>query len=140
MELTCCSNSPLNFPHTFPCLLSVVRTRESEEIFKMADSEESIVNNACDTNGKLTVKTGVSCQHCDKLNAELHKVYVELLSYEKVVSVLQEEIRNLECCRNYNDMYQEIHSKTQTHEIEMDNNWNHLKCAIINLQSIIIAT
>lgn len=93
----------------------------------MADGEESIVNHACDTNGKLTVKTGVSCQHCDELNAELHKVYVELLSYEKVVSVLQEEIRNLECCRNYNDMYQDIHSKPQTHEIEMDNNWNQVK-------------
>ena len=93
----------------------------------MADSEQSIVNHACDTNGKLTVKTGVSCQHCDELNAELHKVYVELLSYEKVVSVLQDEIRNLECCRNYNDMYQDIHSKPQTHEIEMDSNWNQVK-------------
>jgi len=93
----------------------------------MADSEQSIVNHACDTNGKLTVKTGVSCQHCDELNAELHKVYVELLSNEKVVSVLQEEIRNLECCRNYNDMYQDTHSKPQRHEIEMDNNWNQVK-------------
>ena len=93
----------------------------------MVDSEESIVNHASDTNGKLTVKTGVSCQHCDEFNAEMHKVYVELLSYEKVVSVLQEEIRNLECCRNYNNIYQDIHSKPQTHEIEMDNNLNQVK-------------
>jgi hypothetical protein len=34
---------------------------------------------------------------------------------------------DLECCRNYNDMYQDIHSKPQTHEIEMDNNWNQVK-------------
>jgi len=93
----------------------------------MADSEESIVNHACVTNGKLTVKTGISCQHCDELNAELHKVYAEFLSYEKVVSVLQEEITNLECCRNYSDIYKDIHSKPQTHEIEMDNNLNQVK-------------
>jgi len=57
----------------------------------------------------------------------LHKVNVELLSYEKVVSVLEEEIRNLECRLYSNDTYQDIHGKPQTHEIETDNNWNQVK-------------
>jgi len=63
----------------------------------MADSAGSEVNHSYNINSKLSEKQCDSCQHCDELNAELHKVNVELLSYEEVVSVLQEEIKNLEC-------------------------------------------
>ena len=93
----------------------------------MADSVGSKINHSYNTNSKLSEKQCDLCQHCDELNAELHKVKGELLSYEKVVSVLQEEIRNLENHLYSNDTYQDIHGKLQTREIVTDNNWNQVK-------------
>jgi hypothetical protein len=93
----------------------------------MADSEGSKVNHSYNTNSKLNEKQCESCQHCDELNAELQKVNVEQKKKKKVISVLQEEIRNLECCLYSNDTYQDSHGKPQTHEIETDNNWNQVK-------------
>jgi hypothetical protein len=93
----------------------------------MADSVGSKLNHSYNTNGEMGVKKCDSCNHCDELNAELHKVYVELLSYEKVVSVLHEEIRNLERRLNSNDTYQDNYGKLLTQEIETDNNWSQVK-------------
>jgi hypothetical protein len=93
----------------------------------MADGVGSKLNHSYNTNGELGVNKCDSCNHCDELNAELHKVYVELLSYEKVVSVLHEEIRNVERRLNSNDTYQDNHGKLLTQEIETDNNWSQVK-------------
>ena len=38
----------------------------------------------------------MTCLNCDELCSELHKAQLELLSYEKVIKVLQEEIKILE--------------------------------------------
>ena len=93
----------------------------------MADSVRSEVNHSYTTNSKSSEKQGDSCQLCVELNAELHKVKLELLSYEKVVSVLQEEISNLERRLYSNDTYQDTYDKPQTYETVKDNNWNHVK-------------
>ena len=58
----------------------------------MADSEGRKVSFSGSLNNKLSVK--VTCLNCDELCSELHKAQLELLSYEKVINVLQEEIKN----------------------------------------------
>lgn len=48
------------------------------------------------TNGEISNKQATNCPLCEELSLELHKAQQELLSYEKVIQVLREELTNMD--------------------------------------------
>jgi len=66
------------------------------ELSKMADIVACVVRSPRSSNVKFSAKEGDKCPYCDGLRSELHKAQQEILSYEKVIKVLQEELINME--------------------------------------------
>ena len=62
----------------------------------MADIKESEVRFLRNFDDKLSEKKGDTCLRCDELSFELQKAKLEILSYEKIVKLLLEEISNEE--------------------------------------------
>jgi hypothetical protein len=62
----------------------------------MADIKESEVRFLRNFDDKLSEKKGDTCLRCDELSFELQKAKLEILSYEKIVKLLLEEISNKE--------------------------------------------
>jgi hypothetical protein len=89
---------------------------------KMADSVGRKVSFSSSPNNKLSVNRGDLCLYCDELRSELQKTQLELLSYEKVINVLQEEIKNLEL-RLYPDcISQSDYGEVQLQRLKTENN------------------
>ena len=64
----------------------------------MAVLGESIVCLPATSNSVICRNKGVMCQHCNELSSELHETHREILSYEKVIQVLCEELINMDQC------------------------------------------
>jgi hypothetical protein len=64
--------------------------------FKMAELGTSTVCSPAITNSLICHKKSVMCHLCDELSTELHKAQQEILSYEKVIQVLHEELNNMD--------------------------------------------
>ena len=62
----------------------------------MAVVGESIECLRATSNSVICRNKGVMCQHCNELSSELHKAHQEILSYEKVIQVLREELINMD--------------------------------------------
>jgi len=62
---------------------------------KMADSSGCKTCSIANSNIQLSVKPSDICCICEELKSELHKAQLEILSYEKVVQVLREELCNV---------------------------------------------
>ena len=68
----------------------------STEVLKMAAVGESSVCLPSNLNSEICRKKSVRCQLCDELSSELYKAQQEILSYEKVIQVLREELTNMD--------------------------------------------
>lgn len=62
----------------------------------MADSVVYKGSSLCNSDDKLRETNGGTCLYCDELSFELQKAKLEMLSYEKVMELLQEELSNKE--------------------------------------------
>jgi hypothetical protein len=88
-----------------------------------------IEGSPCSSKIKLSVKKGNKCHYCDGLRSELLNAQLEILSYEKLIKVLQEELHKMEPhpqpnCRkqrNYHDEQLQSHKSQddwiQVHQI-----------------------
>jgi len=61
----------------------------------MAELGEPIVCLPTISNSDICRKESVACQLCDEMSSELYKAQQEILSYEKFIQVLREELINM---------------------------------------------
>jgi len=54
------------------------------------------LSSLCNSDDKLSDKNGDTCLYCDELSFDLQKAKLVILSYEKVMKLLQEELSNKE--------------------------------------------
>jgi hypothetical protein len=66
------------------------------DMAKMAAVGESSVCLPSNTNSEICRKKSVKCQFCDELSTDLYKAQQEILSYEKVIQVVREELTNMD--------------------------------------------
>jgi hypothetical protein len=57
---------------------------------------ESIVCVLTTTNSEICSKQTINCQLCEGLSLELHKTQQDIVSYEKVIELLREELTNMD--------------------------------------------
>jgi hypothetical protein len=62
----------------------------------MADTVVCKVSSLFNSDDKLRDTNEDTCLYCDELSFELQKAKLEMLSYEKVMELLQEELSNKE--------------------------------------------
>jgi hypothetical protein len=62
----------------------------------MAGSVVFKVSSLLNSDDKVSEKKGDMCLYCDELKFELQKAKLEILSYEKLINLLQEELSNKE--------------------------------------------
>jgi hypothetical protein len=62
----------------------------------MADSVVCEVSSLRNFDDKLSEKKGDMCLYCDELRFKLQKAKLVILSYEKVIKLLQEELSDKE--------------------------------------------
>jgi len=62
----------------------------------MAGSAVCKVSSLFNSDDKLSEKNGDTCLYCDDLSFEFQKPKLEILSYEKVMKMPQEELSNKE--------------------------------------------
>jgi uncharacterized coiled-coil DUF342 family protein len=68
------------------------------------------VSSLRNSDDKLSEKKGDTCLYCDELRFELQKAKLEILSYEKVIKLLQEESNNNERRTEPNFMKQQVYN------------------------------
>jgi hypothetical protein len=89
----------------------------------MVDSVVCEVSSLRNSDGKLSDKKGDTCHYCGELMFELHKAKLVILSFEKVIKFLQDELSNNEVHTQPDLMKQKYYYNEQLQDPASKDDW-----------------
>ena len=93
----------------------------------MADCRVSANHCLNISNTRTSAKSSDKCSNCERLNSDLSKAQLEILSYEKIIKVLRDELYNAGLCAERGYIDPPMYNDGQQRKYNLNSDWTTIE-------------